>query len=36
MNKFGAVLFVKDVARMRAFYEAVAGLSVTDRPTTAS
>ena len=30
MNKFGAVLFVKDVARMRAFYEAVVGLSVTE------
>ena len=30
MNTFGAVLFVKDVARMRAFYEAVVGLSVTE------
>jgi len=30
MNQFGAVLFVRDVARVTAFYEAVAGLPVTE------
>ncbi len=30
MDKFGAVLFVKDVARLSAFYAAVAGLAVTE------
>ena len=30
MNQFGAVLFVRDVARVTAFYEAVAGLPVAE------
>lgn len=30
MNKFGAVLYVKDVARMTAFYAAVAGMPVIE------
>jgi predicted enzyme related to lactoylglutathione lyase len=30
MNRFGAVLFVKDVSRLTAFYAAVAALPVTE------
>lgn len=30
MDKFGAVLFVKDVARLTAFYAAVTGLAATE------